>query len=164
MAKKLNYSLTYPMPIEKAWETITNPAFQEGKLIDASGSDIKVTVSANDDGTTTIVLDRKNPVTGVPNAVKKIIGEQAHVIETMVWSVAGADGSRTATHQTEFVGNPLAMTGTLALSPNGAQTVLALDAEFRASVPLVGGKLEGTALTETKAAMDSEAAFSARFA
>jgi hypothetical protein len=163
MAKKLTYSLTYPKPIEAAFADLQNPAFQEGKLLNVGAKDPKVTISSNEDGSVTIVLERHNPVTGVPSAVKKLTGDWQHVIEKMTWGAAQADGSRVAPHVTEFVGLPLAMQGTLTLTPNGDVTLLTLDAEFKSGVPLVGGKLESTAIDETKTSMDAEGEFSGRF-
>lgn len=163
MSKKLTYTLTYPKPIEAAFADIQNSAFQEGKLLNVGAKDPKVTITAGDDGSVEILLERHNPVTGVPSAVKKLTGDWQHVIERMTWGPERQDGSRVAPHTTEFVGLPLAMHGTLTLTPNGEVTLLTLDAEFKSGVPLVGGKLESTAIDETRSSMDAEGEFSGRF-
>ena len=65
MAKHLTYTVIYPKPIARAWADLVNPAFQEGKLRYAGTRDAKVSITPTDDGGAHVVLDRKNPVTGV---------------------------------------------------------------------------------------------------
>ncbi len=163
MAKSITYTVTYPKPIAQAWADLLNPAFQAGKLLHAGAKDPKVTITPTDDGGAYMELERQNPVTGVPSAVKKITGEWQHVVERLTWSPAQADGTRTAHIDVDFVGIPLAMKGGLTLAPQGEVTALTLACEFKSSIPLVGGKLESTAVDETKASMDSEAEFSGQF-
>ncbi len=159
MSKQLTHTATYPKPIDQVWAILQDPAFQEAKLLDAGARNPKATVEPRDDGSVYIELERENPVVGVPGAVKKITGEWQHVIERMTYGPAAEDGSRVAEHSTEFIGIPLSMSGTLTLTPGGDVTTQTIDCEFKSSVPLVGGKLESTALEETRSAMDAEAAF-----
>ena len=163
MATHLTYRLTYPKPIAQAWADLQNPAFQEGKMRHAGTRNPTVTITAQEPDSVYIELERDNPVAGVPSAVKKLTGEWQHVVERMTWGPDQGDGTRVAQHETEFVGLPLHMRGTLTLTPNGEVTTLVLDSDFKSSVPLIGGKLESTAANETKASMDSEAQFSGMF-
>lgn len=163
MAKHLTHTITYPKPIAEAWADLHNPAFQQGKLEFAGAKDVRITISDNDDGSMRVVLDRLNPVTGVPGAVKKLTGEWQHVIETVDWGPDEGDGTRTAALDVDFAGIPLAMAGSLRLAPNGAVTSLTIDADFKSSVPLIGGKLESTAAEQSAMSMNSEAKFSGQF-
>jgi hypothetical protein len=163
MAKTLNHTITYPKPVAAAWSDITNPAYQQGRLADCGATNIEVTIDKADDGSAKLVLERDNPAAGVPSAVKKVIGETAHVIERVNWSAPGADGGREAELITEFIGAPLSMHGTLTLVPAADTTDLVLKATFKSSIPLVGGKFEDTGVKETVKTLDAEQAFSAGF-
>ena len=164
MAKHLTYTITFPKPITAAWADLMSPAWQEGKMAFAGTKDEVATVTPNADGTARVVLDRKNPVVGVPNAVKKLTGDWQHVVETLTWGPAQADGTRSAKIEVDFKGLPLSMHGTLTLAPAGDVTNLTLDCEYKSGVPLVGGKLESTAADESRKSMDSEARFSGQSA
>ncbi len=164
MARDLTHTITYPKPMARAWSDLCDPAFHEAKLADAGARNAQVSVAVADDGTAEVVLERDNPVTGLPSAVTRIIGDSAHVIERISWSAPqDPDGHRVAQHVTEFVGAPLSMTGTLTLAPAGEVTTLTLATVVRASVPLVGGKLEQSAVDQTVHAMHAEEAFSGRW-
>lgn len=164
MPRTLRHVITYPKPIGRAWQDLTDPGFQEAKLIAAGARSPVVTISTQDDGTTLIVLERDNPVVGVPSAVRRIVGETAHVIERVTWSAPGPDGHRTAELLIDFAGIPISVHGAMELDPAGGTTTLTVTAEYRASVPLVGGKLEETAASQTIRTLDAEAEFSAGWA
>ena len=53
-------------------------------------------------------------------------------------------------------GAPLTVKGTIRLEPNGARTVEVIDAELKANVPLIGGKLERAAADPINAAIAIE--------
>lgn len=164
MTRDLTHAITYPKPIERAWADLCDPAFHEAKLADAGAKNPRISVDVADDGSAEVVLERDNPLTGIPSAVRRIVGDSAHVVERISWSAPQEpDGRRVAEHVTEFAGTPLAMSGTLTLVPQGAVTSLTLSAQLRSSVPLVGGKLEQTAAEQTVRAMQAEEAFSGRW-
>jgi hypothetical protein len=163
MAKSVTHTITYPLPVAAAWEAILDPAYQNGKLQNAGATNVEVSIVAGDDGSAKLVLERDNPAAGIPSAVKKVIGETAHVIERVNWSAPDANGARTAELITDFVGAPLSMKGSLDLVPKGDVTDLVMNATFKASIPLVGGKFEETALNESVKTLDAEQAFANRF-
>lgn len=164
MTRKLTHSITYAKPIGRAWSQIADARYQEGKLLAAGAANPVVTIRSQPDGSTQIVLERDNPVVGVPAAVRRIVGDTSHVIETVNWSAPQPeDGRRTAELVTEFVGTPITMKGAFELLPSGSETRLTLNAEYRSPVPLVGGKLEETAIAETVKALDSEQEYSAGY-
>lgn len=160
MGKSLSKSVSFgSRSNEEAFALITSEAYQSAKLADTGAKDIKVTITAGADGSATVVLDRSNPVEGVPGAVKKIVGDWAHVIETQKWDAPAADGSRTGTHSTEFVGQPLTLSGTLKLAGGGSGTEMTVNADIKASIPLIGGKVEDTTVQQTTAAIEAETKF-----
>ena len=88
---------------------------------------------------------------------KSMVGETLKVTETQDWGPAGADGSRRGTVAMAVAGAPIALTGTLAIAPGGAGTVEQLDAELKARVPLIGGKIEKAAAPPIEEAIEIEA-------
>lgn len=162
MSRSLTHAIAYPGPVEHAWSMISDPAYQRAKLLDAGAADPEVTIEVEPDGATRIVLERDNPVQGIPAAVRRLVGETAHVVEEVSWSAPAPDGSRTAGHDTHFIGAPVTMGGTMTLapSPDGGAT-LTLTVQLHSAVPLLGGKVEQAAADQTVAALDREAAFAA---
>ncbi len=74
----------------------------------------------------------------------------------MVWGPAGADGSRTATLHVDFHGAPARMSGTMDLHPKGPGSELILESEFKATVPVIGGKIEKVAAPIIISVIDAE--------
>lgn len=162
MSRTLTHAIPYPGPVEHAWSMISDPGYQRAKLEDAAASNTEVTIEPAAEGGTRILLERDNPVQGVPAAVRRLVGETTHVIEEVVWSAPGPDGSRTAAHDTRFIGAPVTMTGRMTLSPApGGAATLSLTVQLHSAVPLLGGKVEQAAADQTVAALDREAAFAA---
>ena len=114
-----------------------------------------MTITAGDDGSVEILLERHNPVTGVPSAVKKLTGDWQHVIERMTWGPERQDGSRVAPHTTEFVGLPAGDARNPDPDPERRGHPAHPRRRVKSGVPLVGGKLESTAIDETRSSMDA---------
>jgi hypothetical protein len=64
------------------------------------------------------------------------------VTEVDDWQAAGSDGSRSGSLTVEIVGAPVRLTGSLRLTPDGAATVEAIEGDLKASVPMLGSKIE----------------------
>ena len=63
----------------------------------------------------------------------------------------------TGTVEMAVAGAPIALKGTVRLAPGGPGTVEQLDAELKAKVPLIGGKIEKAAAPPIEEAIDIEA-------
>ena len=55
-------------------------------------------------------------------------------------------------------GVPVALGGTLALAPGGPGSIEHLDADLKAKIPLIGGKIEKAAAKPIRESIDIEAA------
>jgi hypothetical protein len=86
-----------------------------------------------------------------------MVGETLKVTETQDWGPAAADGSRRATVEMLVSGAPITLKGTMSLTPGGPGTLEEIDAELKAKVPLVGGKIEKAAAPPIEEAIDIEA-------
>jgi hypothetical protein len=76
-----------------------------------------------------------------------------------VWSPPAADGSRDATVDVRFAGAPIEMHGTIALRPDradGENAVARLQADLKASIPLIGGRIEKACAQAVLAAVKVE--------
>lgn len=83
----------------------------------------------------------------VPDFVRKLVGDQIEINEVITWGAAGPDGSRSGEVRVDVASAPVTLRGTIQLVPDpaGGATRQILDAKLKASVPLVGKKIEEAA-------------------
>jgi hypothetical protein len=70
------------------------------------------------------------------------VGETIDLDQTDVWEPASHDGSRTGSIRIEMGGAPVHLTGGMTLVGTAAATAATIDAKVKASIPLVGGRIE----------------------
>ena len=152
IAKTIEYAATP----EEVFSVLSDVKFQEAKC--AATAAIKHSAGVETVGDHTVITTmRILPSDGLPDFAKSMVGETLKVTETQDWGPAAADGSRRGTVAMAVAGAPIALTGTLAIAPGGAGTVEQLDAELKARVPLIGGKIEKAAAPPIEEAIDIEA-------
>ena len=128
---KLRHELTYDAAPEAVHAMLTDPGFWD-KVAEATGAlSSTATVSGN-----RVVVDQEQAVQGVPSFAKKFVGESTRAINTFVW-----DGL-TAAYDVQTPGKPTSMSGSATVAAKGAGSTLTYDLDVKASVPLIGGKLE----------------------
>jgi hypothetical protein len=121
---------------------MTDTTFQD-RVCRATGAlDHEVSVEEFDDGGATITTRRTMPTDRVPDFVRTFVGQTLVVEEIDDWGPAAPDGSREGTVVVEIKGAPVRLAGSLALRPAGGGSVHAVDGDVKASVPLVGGRIE----------------------
>ena len=108
------------------WDTVAQAtgAFSSKTTVSESGSSVEV------------VTDEEQKVVGVPGFAKKFVGDSTRAIKTLRWN------GDTAAFAVETPGKPTSLSGTASLSSSGSTTKLRYDLDVKASVPLIGGKLE----------------------
>jgi hypothetical protein len=101
--------------------------------------------------------------TGVelPGFAKRLIPASTTVTNSYVWEPAREDGSREGAWSAETKGAPVSMGGPTELRPTGAGSVHVFNGEVRASIPLVGRKLESFALDTLRSELTRAAEFTA---
>ncbi len=126
---------------------VSDPAFQARKCEATHAESHTESVTAVGDATQ-IRTRRVMPTDDFPDFVRSMVGPKIAVAETYLWSAPAADGSRDGTVDVE-VGDgkvPVAMTGKVTLRPHGAGgSVITIDGELKAKVPLIGGRIEKAA-------------------
>lgn len=137
-------SIPYPADPEAVFAMLTDKAFLT-QVCEATGA-VRHEVSVTRDGDGASVTTRRElPTDQIPDFVKRFVGQTLTVVRVDHWQPAAPDGSRQGSIVVEIVGAPVRLSGTLTLRPDGTGTLEDVDGELKASVPLVGGKVEKAA-------------------
>lgn len=152
---RITTSYEYTASPQDVFTMMADPAFQAAKCEATHPLSHTESVTPKGDQTE-IVTARILPTDGLPDFVKSMIGPKLKVTETMVWSRASIDGSRTGTIAIGIGDAPVGMNGTLRLSPTAAGSRVDIDGELKARIPLLGGKIEKAAEGPIRAAVDRE--------
>lgn len=146
---RLSHHLPYDAPAEAVRAMLVDPAFWDRVAL-ATGAISSTTTVEGAGDRVTVVTDEEQPVAGVPSFAKKFVGDSARAIKRQVWS------GTSSTFEVDTPGKPTSMSGTATLVESGGRTTLTYDLEVKASVPLVGGKLERLVCELTGAGFDTE--------
>ncbi|WP_053205506.1 DUF2505 domain-containing protein [Jiangella muralis] len=119
---------------------LTDEAYIAKKTMAANAIRHQASVRRDGDRVTIDLLRVMPP--DVPDFVRRFVGETIDIKQRDTWGPAAADGSREGSIELEMSGAPVRATGTMTLAGNGASTALTIKGLLKASVPLVGGKIE----------------------
>lgn len=78
----------------------------------------------------------------VPDFVRRFVGDTIDLDQVDVWEAAAPDGSRTGSLRIDMAGAPVTLTGGMTLVRSGNGSAATVDGKIKASVPLVGGRIE----------------------
>lgn len=153
---KIAKTIEYAATPQALFAVLSDVKFQEAKC--AATAAIKHSADVETVGDHTVITtSRILPSDGLPDFAKSMVGETLKVTETQDWGPPSADGSRRGTVEMAVAGAPIALAGTLSIMPSGGGTVEKLEAELKARVPLIGGKIEKAAAPPIEEAIDIEA-------
>ena len=153
---KIAKSIEYAASPEEVFAVLSDVKFQEAKC--AATAAVKHSADVKTVGDHTVITtERILPSDGLPDFAKSMVGDTLKVTETQDWGPAGGGGGRRGTVEMAVAGAPIALKGTLMLAPAAGGTVETLDAELKATVPLIGGKIEKAAAPPIEEAIDIEA-------
>jgi Protein of unknown function (DUF2505) len=141
---KIATTIEYAAAPEKVFSVLSDQAFQEAKCAATAAVTYSAAVATEGDHTI-ITTERILPSDGLPDFARSMVGGTLKVVEKQDWGPATADGSRQGTVEMSVAGAPIALQGALSIRPGGAGTVEQLNAELKARVPLIGGKIEKAA-------------------
>jgi Protein of unknown function (DUF2505) len=134
--RKFHYDAT---PSEVV-EMMADPEFQKRKCAASGALSNEVMVQPGTDPVVTVV--RRMPVDRIPEMMRALVRRGITIRETVRWSSAAADGSRDGTVALEILGQPVTMRGTIRLAPSSDGTDGRIQAEVKAAIPWLGGKVE----------------------
>ena len=139
---RLSAEIRYEAGPQAVFTMLTDPAFQDRKCKATGALQHDVEIEEFEDGGATVTTRRTMPTDQVPDFVRTFVGQTLNVVQIDDWGAPAADGSREGTVVVEIQGAPVRLAGALALEPDGGGTRERIDGDLKASVPLVGGKIE----------------------
>lgn len=152
----LSAELRYDADPSAVYAMISDPDFQERKLANTGALSYEVTVDAHEDGGITVTSRRELPTDRVPDFVKGFVGSTIKVEQVEEWEAVEADGVRNGSLVADVSGMPVKFTARLSLAPSADGTLEVVQGDLRASVPLIGGKVEKATEPAIKAAVAAE--------
>jgi hypothetical protein len=99
----------------------------------------------HEDGAAVITTRRELPTDDIPDYARGFVGTTLDVVRVDRWEAPAADGSREGTISLEIRGAPIRLHGTMELRPDDAGCEEAIVGDLKASIPLLGGKMEKAA-------------------
>ena len=143
--------------VEEVYRIFTDVAFQEAKCLATTddANHFSVDVAGGPAGER-VRTERHLKSHGLPDVARSFVGEHLTIVEVQDWSAPAPDGSRQSAVDMHVKGAPLTLKGTMRLEPSGSGTVKVLDAELKAHVPFIGGKIERAAAEPINAAIEIE--------
>jgi hypothetical protein len=134
---------------------LVDKAFQEEvcRATGSVGTEVSIDESA---GGATIRTSRELPTADFPDFLRKFVGDTVHVVRVDSWGPAAADGARDGTITVEIKGAPVRLSGTITLRAQGGETVEDVQGDLKASVPLLGGKIEKAVAPSIRGAVGKE--------
>jgi carbon monoxide dehydrogenase subunit G len=151
---RFRHELSYDAPPDHVLAMMSDPLFWD-RVGEANAALSCTATVGTEGGTTRVVIDQEQKVVGVPSFAKKLVGESTRAIITQVWRGHQAD------YEVETPGKPTHVTGTASLTGDGSGSTLTYDLDVKASVPLIGGKLEKLVVELTTEGFDKERAVGA---
>lgn len=144
--------------VDEVHALLIDRSFQEAKCAATTNNGVyTVDVGGGIDGHR-VRTERQLPSEGLADLARSFVGEHLTVIEVLDWSRLGPDGSRASLFDIHIKGAPLTVKGTVRLEPHGDETLELIEADLKANVPFISGKLERAAADPINAAIRIEIA------
>lgn len=141
---RIQKSYEYAASPELVFAMMADPQFQAAKC--EATHPLSHTESVTAKGEQTEILTRRVvPTDHFPDFAKSMIGPKLAITETIIWSRASIDGSRTGTIAIGIGDAPVGMQGTISMAPSAAGTRVEVNGDLKARIPLLGGKIEKAA-------------------
>ena len=159
--KPISEELRYEHAPEEVFALISTGAFQLELIAHLGGRDAELLEeTVGTDGAVKVVTRQRTAVE-LPGFAKKLIPANTIVTQTYEWEPAGEGAARQGTWSAEIKGAPVTIGGPTELLAVGLGSVHAFRGQVKASVPLVGGKLESFALDNLRRDLTRTAQFTA---
>jgi hypothetical protein len=154
---RLTAEIIYPgADPETVFTMLVTHEFQERKCLATGAVSYDIEIAAGDDGTASIITHRTLPTHQVPDFVRRFAGQALQIVERTEWDAADGQGVREGTLEVEIAGAPVRLSGRLRLAPDGEGSVSRVEGELKASVPLLGGKIERATEPAVRGAIRAE--------
>jgi hypothetical protein len=142
--------LEYDHPPADVFAMFTDADYVRARAEATGGRDIEAAVETN--GDTVEITNSRSIAADVPSFARSMVGDSIRINETHIWGPA-AEGSREGTFEVKFGTVPVTLRGRLKLVPDGAGAIATLEGQIKATVPLVGRKIEQLVHDQVAAAL-----------
>lgn len=151
----LQKALRHPAPPAEVAALLADRSFVEEVCAASGARSWEVEVTGDAAGAFTVTSTRVLPTDELPDVARRFVGETLSLREVDRWDAPGPDGSRTGTLELTVPGAPVRASAALALRGAGSGgTAHSLDGELKASIPLVGARIEKAASVPLLMALD----------
>jgi hypothetical protein len=152
MPTRISVAQHYSSTPEQVFAMLTSENYARTRAEHTGALSVEVLRTEVDDAVTLEVV-RQLPAE-VPGFARSFVGDSIGVTEVQVWPTPfGPPATFTATFTA-----PMSVTGTITVTPTADGCRVDTEGEVRASVPLVGGKLEGLAREQFERYLNAELA------
>jgi hypothetical protein len=163
---RIQAEIRYSRPPADVSTMTFDERFQDAKCLATGALTHTAAISAgdsagSDDGSgenagRTITTDRTMPTNKFPDFVRSYVGSSLTITQVDSWGPAQEDGVREGTIVVSVASMPIKLTGTLSLRPAPGGAVMTVDGNLKASIPLIGGRVEKAAAPAILAAVKAE--------
>lgn len=138
MSKNVRYELRYDgASPEQVYSMLSDPEFRDAVCAFQRFPRREVTIVQTGSGMD-VRVDQHRPASEVPSFARKLVGDEINILQTESWS-----GPTEAALHVTIPGKPGDMKGTVTLNAVDGGTTEVVEVEVKASIPLIGGKIEG---------------------
>ncbi len=159
--------------VDAVFAMFTDDEYQRQKLVDAGHRNVEVLeCGPTADGASIRIVSRRTVAVEVPGVLKRVLPATNTVTQTDQWDAEPQDGARVGTWTVDIKGVPIHLSGSMRLEagtsektgkPVKTKSIETIDGVVKASLPLVGGKLEKLAYGNFMDATAQEQDFSYRW-
>jgi len=153
---RIETEIRYAATPDAVGTMLADPSFVDSKCAATGALRHTVQVDGDASGAFTVTTVRTMATDTFPDVARKFVGETVDIKEVDSWEAAAADGARSGTVVVEISGAPLKLNGTLALRAHDGGTLQEIEGNLKASVPIIGGRLEKAAEPALQMAMRKE--------
>jgi Protein of unknown function (DUF2505) len=139
---RLSAEIRYDADPAAVFAMLTDAAFQEHKCAATGALESEVEIERFGDGGATIRTRRTMPTDQIPDFARSFIGRTIDVVQVDDFGAPDPAGRREGTVVVEIKNAPVRFAGSLTLGPTAQGTLETLDGNIKASVPLIGGRME----------------------
>lgn len=152
----LHVTLQYDADVARVGRMLADNGFVEDKLVASGALRHHSNVVGDPERGFTVTTRREMPTDSIPPQFRGFVGSTLEVRHVEAWEPL-ADGERKGSVVLEIVGAPVRFTGRLQLAPTGtAGSVIEVDGDLKAALPLFAAALEEAAAMAVRAALDAE--------
>lgn len=153
---RIETEIRYAATPDAVGSMLADPSFVDRKCAATGALRHTAEVDGDASGAFTVTTVRTMATDTFPDVARKFVGETVDLKEVDSWDAAAADGARSGTVVVEISGAPLKLTGTLSLRAHDDGTLQTIEGDLKASVPIIGGRLEKAAEPALQMAMRKE--------